>query len=639
MFWELFAVSVHRETVLAKLYLRDASSSAASQVRLSIMQGRAMQIAIFITALFAISRAAITEAYTENKQNHDGHTVLLGGVFPLSKNENNECSGLRTKAVEDMEAMIFAIRSINEDPTLLPNVNLTFDLRDSCSIPNKALERCLSYVQAPISQSTEERLAVSGIVGAGQFSAISGALASLFRLFQIPQISYGSPAVTLSDRTRFDYFFRTVPSDVFLARGMADLIIHFNWSYIIVLHSDDTYGRTGLQVILKNVMRRTENETSRCIATQIAMPALGTERDFDNIVARMNQPWVRNSTVAYLYGYQAQSAGIMKAIQKLLVHDPHSPLQHLTWLGCDALLIEEKYYDLIEGMLRLQYDVNMSYSFQQYFTSLTAQDAASKPHLSRYWETRFNCTMNATVNGCNNFNLTNYEQKTSISSIIDAVYAFAHAVHGMIQDHCPDGNLCSKITVRRSAGMAVNGNMMRDYLLHNTSFPGLSAPMVNFDSDGNDQSRYIVKNLQRMSGNRYEHVTVGKWDPINLLESYDEEIMWHTGEEVTESACSRPCPGGYYQRTVHGKSECCWTCHQCVGENTISDGEECLSCGEGYSPNEKRSECVVNQIYYLSWSNPWNHLCHCILPWLGYYNSNCCSLYNIPQTPSGKSQQ
>ncbi len=563
----------------------------------------APQTVLFLAATFIVSGTP----YTKDKLNHDGHTVLLGGVFPLSKNENNDCGSLRTTAAEAMEAMIFAIRSINENDTLLPNVNLTFDLRDSCSIPNKALEKSLSYVQAPASQSTDRRLAVSGIIGGGQFSTISEALANLFRLFQIPQISFGSPASVLSDRVRFDYFFRTVPSDVYLARGMADLITHFNWSYIIALHSDDTFGRTGLDILLKNVMGQ-QNQTQKCVAAEIAMPLQGTEEEFDAIVARMNQPWVRNSTVVYLYGYRTQSTGIMKAIEKLLKRDPHSPLRNLTWLGCDALLVEEKYYHLIRGILRLQYNVKPNKSFKQYFRSLTVEDAASKPHLSRYWETKFNCSMNRTTTGlpsCSNFNLTNYELQPDIASITDAVYAFAHAIHGMIEAHCPDGNLCSKITVNRSARVAVNGTMLRDYLLNNISFPGLSAPMVNFDSTGNDQSGYIIKNLQKKPNSPYEYVTVGEWDPNALLDFYGADIEWHTGPDLPESVCSRPCQSGYFQRIATGQSECCWTCHQCHGDNTISDGEECSTCREGYSPNEKRSECVVNQIYYLSWSSPW----------------------------------
>lgn len=164
----------------------------------------------------------------------------------------------------------------------------------------------------------------------------------------------------------------------------------------------------------------------------------------------------------------------------------------------------------------------MSHGFHSYFTTATPQSASSNPYFCTYWEKRFNCKINMdttdTYEGCRNNSLNGYTQKNEISSIIDAVYAFAHAVHGLIENHCPNHTLCSDIMVHRSAGMAVNGTMIRDYLLHNLSFPGLSADMVQFDSAGNDQSSYVVKNLQRrLDGSGYEYQSVGTWDPHNLL--------------------------------------------------------------------------------------------------------------------------
>lgn len=91
-------------------------------------------------------------------------------------------------------------------------------------------------------------------MGAGFFSHVSIGVASLFRLFQIPQISYGSSAIELSDRVRFDYFFRTLPSDSFLAWAMADLVIHFGWSYVIALHSEDGFGTSSVESVIEKLI-------------------------------------------------------------------------------------------------------------------------------------------------------------------------------------------------------------------------------------------------------------------------------------------------------------------------------------------------------------------------------------------------
>ena len=68
----------------------------------------------------AITNAVFTQkhAYSENKTIHNVQTVLLGGLFPLSKNGDSKCGRIQTSAVESMEAMVFAINKINENNTL-----------------------------------------------------------------------------------------------------------------------------------------------------------------------------------------------------------------------------------------------------------------------------------------------------------------------------------------------------------------------------------------------------------------------------------------------------------------------------------------------------------------------------------------
>ena len=566
------------------------------------------KISALVLIVFAavVNIAAQKVPYTENKNQHDGHTVLLGGLFPLSNNDNNRCQGIRTSAVEASEAMVFAIRSINANPTLLPNVNLTFDIRDTCSIPNKALEQSLSYVHSSVpSRNINESLAVSGIIGAGFFSHVSAAVASLFRLFQIPQISYGSSASVLSDRVRFDYFFRTLPPDSFLARAMADVVNHFNWTYVIALHSDDTFGNSGMEIILKKIIER--NNSTTCVAVQISLPIVESDAFYDNVVARMNRKWVRNATVAMLYGYRSQATAIMQAIQRLVEREPDSPLQYLTWVGCEALRVSSEYHHLVQGMMRMEYRVKGSHSFQNHFTSMTPNRASGNPHFNEYWETKFNCSI-AQGQGrqrCpSNLQNDNYKQKNEISSIIDAVYAFAHAIHALIVEHCPNGDLCSKIVVQHTSGIGVNGTMIRDYLLYNLSFPGLSADVVRFDSSGNDRSSYYVKNLQKRPGNTYEYEIVGTWDPVNLL-NLTGDIHWNNRDEVPTSVCSLPCENGSYPESVDNQAKCCWTCKQCLGDNTVSTGQGCSECVVGYSPNENRSKCIKNPISHLKWTDPW----------------------------------
>ena len=557
-----------------------------------------LSLIVFIVMLAAA--ASQKPVYSENKTLHNGKTILLGGLFPLSENINGECGHIRPSSFAAMEAMVFTIRRINADSTLLPGINLTYDIRDTCSIPNKGLEQSLSYVHNPSLQAANS-LAVSGIVGAGFFSEVSRAVASLFRLFQIPQISYASSSTALSDRVQYDYFFRTLPADSYLARAMADTVIHFRWSYIIALHADDYFGTSGMDIILKNIQK---SGNTTCIAVKISI-AVGNDSAalFDGIVSQMNQPWVRNASVALLYGYKRQTMGIMAAIERLMVRDPNTPLQFLTWVGCEALRVDSKYHYLLHGMIRMQISVKGSQEFQDHFTSLTDASATDETLFREYWEYSNNCSFNAGT--CNYTSRPQYLQKNEISSIVDAVYAFAHTTHGLIQTNCNNSDLCSNILVRRFAGMAINGSLIRDYLLHNLSFPGLTSNRVTFNANGNDQSFYSIKNLQKQLDGTYAYHAIGTWTTNNLLD-ITERVEWNREESgVPQSICSQPCGSGQYRVSMLNQGKCCWACSDCPGDNTVSKGLACSKCTLGYAPNRNRSMCIKNNVTYLTWSSPW----------------------------------
>lgn len=67
------------------------------------------------------------------------------------------------------------------------------------------------------------------------------------RLFHIPQISPASTAKALSDKTRFDYFARTVPPDTYQSIALVDVVKSANWSYVSTVYSEGSYGEYGIE--------------------------------------------------------------------------------------------------------------------------------------------------------------------------------------------------------------------------------------------------------------------------------------------------------------------------------------------------------------------------------------------------------
>ncbi|KAF4533388.1 hypothetical protein B566_EDAN003679 [Ephemera danica] len=83
--------------------------------------------------------------------------IILGGIFPMheqvSGNHLEPCGAVKEeKGVQRLEAMLYAMDEINQDPDLLPNVSLGALILDSCSSDTYALEQSMEFVRSYMNQ-------------------------------------------------------------------------------------------------------------------------------------------------------------------------------------------------------------------------------------------------------------------------------------------------------------------------------------------------------------------------------------------------------------------------------------------------------------------------------------------------------
>ena len=174
-------------------------------------------------------------------QDLEGKDIVLGGLFAVrhSSAAGGQCSTtLRLKGTERLEAMLYAIDLVNSDPYILPNITIGYDIRDTCMSVNIGLDESIEFVSSEdlchdicLSNTTILNTSITAVIGA-TVSHVSIPVASLFRLFNLPQVSYSSTSSLLSNRDRYTYFFRTIPSDDQQAQAMIDLIVNFSWDHV-----------------------------------------------------------------------------------------------------------------------------------------------------------------------------------------------------------------------------------------------------------------------------------------------------------------------------------------------------------------------------------------------------------------------
>jgi ABC-type branched-subunit amino acid transport system substrate-binding protein len=529
------------------------------------------------------------------------NTVVLGALIPVH-GSGTPCGAVCLGAVQLVEAMVLAIDIINEDPSLLPNIKLAFDIRDSCLMINYALQQSLDYIQNSGDCSQQQGQGVSAVIGAAR-STVSEATANLFGLFEVPQISYASTATIFSE-DRFSFFFRTTPADNFQARAMVDMFVMFEWEYVILLRSDDQYGLGGAEAIRMEIEKR--NATRICIAAEITV--VDDPNNYNETVDNMNQAFVNNATVAVLFGHETNAIGVLEALKAKVREDPEYPLQNLTWIGSDSWgnSLDEEFLPLAQGMLSTVPKFQTIERFDEYFTSLDPINNTADPWFIEYWERVFSCNLGRSPNfeDCTvdnqTIDATNYNQVANVALVFDAVFALAHSIEDMAIQECgPTGTLCSDIVTNG----VVNGPLLREYLL-NVTLPSQSQNgNLSFDANGDVGGSYSVLNLQQLRDGQFSFEPVGSWDPVDGL-VFKRDIEWVTGDQPPQTFCSVPCSIGEISAIVADHPSCCFTCEACLNSTAVMNNR-CTPCGIGMQPNQDHSDCELIPITFLTWTNPW----------------------------------
>jgi len=539
--------------------------------------------------------------YESEKLANTSNVVVLGGLFAVHGNyEDGSCSSLSDGSVQRVESMAYAIDEINTRTDLLPNVTLSFTIRDTCGNSRYGLDQAFHFVQAADRQEScsnnRSNVSVSGVVGA-QFSRVSINVANLLRLYRIPQISYISTADQLGDKSRFDYFFRTIPPDGLQARAIADIIFHYGWTYVYALFSNDAYGIGGIEAL--EFYLSENNET--CVAKRIALPVQESpEHEYISAVEILSQDFISNASVAVIFGQLETAVGIMKAVRRAR-DNGMSALDNMTWIGTDTWgdSLPNEYRPDAGGILSVLPRAEKDQRFDDYYLNLRP-NMTSNQWFDMLWGREFNCS--SSESSCSSDNVLDreaHEQASQLTLVTDAVYAFAHAIHHLVETNCSNGVLCDTILEDRLLGSAINGELLQE-ALYNVNFTGSSSNQVAFNRSG-ETGAFFIKNLQNNQPDEYTFETVGSWDNVLSIES---PIQWVTGDTVPLSRCSEPCPSGYH-RIVQVESRCCWACEPCQSDQ-VSDGVSCRSCSESEMADSTRTACTPIPITFLHFSHSWS---------------------------------
>lgn len=248
------------------------------------------------------------------------------------------------------------------------------------------------------------------------------------------QISYFSTCACLSNKFEYPTFVRTIPSDLFQSRALAQLVNYFNWTWIGLILEDNDYGQNAGSIFKDEAIK-----LGSCVAFTEIIPAMTPLRKILRSLANIKAYKVKVVLII-------ASELIVEMIFQEAIYQNLSGVQ---WIASEAwstssLLYNEQTHPNFHGTLGFAIRRGDIIGLRDFLVNTSMSQKKSNPLIPNLWEETFNCSMNSSLQtgkisctGEEKLSATNtpyldVENLRVSYNVYKAVYAVAHALHNMI---------------------------------------------------------------------------------------------------------------------------------------------------------------------------------------------------------------
>ncbi|KAI1895132.1 hypothetical protein AGOR_G00103150 [Albula goreensis] len=539
--------------------------------------------------------------------------IIVGGLFPVHKQlvkngvkqtSSVKCLGFDVGMFLRSQAMIYSLDMINKSP-ILPNLKLGYEIYDTCSDVTMAIKGALRLMEERSnltheclsSESTVSVIGTKAVVGE-RYSEGSIAIARLFALPLIPQISYASTSELLSRKSKFPSFLRTVPSDAHQTRAIVEFAKKLNWEIMGAIGSDDEYGKYGVESIIDHM----GNDV--CLDFKEILPGDFSRSTHQPLLSRLMET-VRNSTAEGIVIFTKTSN------VRIILEEAIRLGINRTWVAGDTWSTASEIYSLkgihkigrVFGFVMKRNDVpgfeehvrnftphqgkqnSFFQDYLRYFPACPKLSVEDPQNCSFYENFQDNHTASCTDIKC----LAKFVDQDESYSIYLAVNVIAHALQSLLK--------CDDVKCERNTTF-FPWELLEE--IRQVNFTVDNTTHISYDENGDPHLGYDILYWDMKYGN----VTVrriGEYSPSGVIENLPEHLVSECRQiTVTVYDCFKTCPSG--QELNSNKDTCCKTCNACA-INQFSKGglEKCKSCQEDEYVSPKRDSCLKKQVTYLNW--------------------------------------
>ncbi|XP_049596107.1 G-protein coupled receptor family C group 6 member A [Syngnathus scovelli] len=538
--------------------------------------------------------------------------IIIGGLFPIHLETNRtsipgpiSCTHYSYQIFLQSQVMIYAIREVNQRK-LLPNITLGYHIYDTCADVTLAIratlelvkgwsdpQRCLLPQNATLTQPK-----VMAVVGE-RFSEVSIAVSRIVALASVSQISYASTSELLSRKLKFPTFLRTISSDEYQTKAIAELVKQFNWKSVAIVGSDDEYGKYGSDRLSQNIREMKDV----CIEFIDILPGYFSKNDsktHERLAALVDN--INKSTAEAIVMF-TKGPNVEIILEAAIKHKLNK-----TWIASDSwststMLATLPGIEMAGQVFGFNSNRNAVPGFKDYLMSMFngTTNGILDYHLNHY---PFCSNGSGEDRACI---LTNSIQETGqcvdikcLASHLDedetyniylAVQVIVEGIRRLME--------CDHQKCKRQNDFTALELLMAIKKVNFT----VETTHLFFDSNGDPSLGYDIL-YWNTTQNKIIQIIGEYWPNGKVVVPQDIVRKMHS-VKLTAYNCSKTCKPGQELKKQNVKLQCCSDCVPCAeGEYSTEQGAECRRCRDNEYSSPQRNECLKKKIDFLVWSDP-----------------------------------
>lgn len=393
----------------------------------------------------------------------DGAQAMIGGIIAMRRIGTNGygCGDISTGTMQSYEAIRWALDRLNKKNTVLngefltdsyvPGVKLGMKVYDYCSQKSLAIGSAQElYPQF----SAESRDCVKngshvmlGLVG-GTSSTVAVELSDFATAHNIPLVSPFATATKLSNTQDFPYFMRTVPTDGPLMDAIIAFMNEVNWKYVVVVYTDETYGKEALAELRPRLVAADKCLTMAISISSDDVSLIAMDRILSKILS------TKATGVIYLGGSTVADALLKRA-------EGYSGAGKLQWIFTDSISLSDRFNNqkYPRGIISVLSGSRKIIEFEDHWVRIDVNSPSQEnPWFQDWYMTEYDCRLPGNTNPkftsktpCTT--LTESERRNSfvqdqfVEPAVHAVYGYAYAFKKAHQDKCNGApGLCAALS-------------------------------------------------------------------------------------------------------------------------------------------------------------------------------------------------